>query len=71
MEIKLNAEEVSTLREVLKQLKIRKRTGELGIMHGIDRFVSSNAAFKKQHLELLDQTARKVGLVNGIDRTDK
>ena len=70
MEIKLNPEEVSVLKEVLKHMKIRKRTGELGIMHGSDRFVSTNNAFKKHHLAILDQTAKKIGLTNGVTRTD-
>jgi hypothetical protein len=70
MEIKLSKEEASILREVLAQMKIRNRTGELGILHGMDRFVSTNVIFKKQHLELFDSAAKKLGLVNGIKRTD-
>ena len=43
MEVKLNEEEAYLLKEVLSRLKVRKRTGELGIMHGADRFVSTGS----------------------------
>ncbi|MDN5204134.1 hypothetical protein QQ008_22265 [Fulvivirgaceae bacterium BMA10] len=71
MEVKLNNEEIEILREVLKQLRIRRRTGELGIIHGVDRFVSANIVFKKPHLELLDGIAQKIGVANGIGKTEK
>jgi hypothetical protein len=70
MEIKLSKEEASILREVLAHMKIRNRTGELGILHGMERFVSTNVTLKKQHLELLDSAAKRLGLSNGIKRTD-
>lgn len=69
MEAKLNNEEISVLKVVLKQLTIRSRTGELGIIHGMNRFVSTNQTFKKNELEHLDEIAKKIGLANGLGRT--
>ena len=71
MDIKLNDQEIAILRALLTELTIRKRTGELGIMHGMERFVSTNVTFKKLHLEILDQIVRKIGLTDGMNRTDK
>lgn len=64
----MNNEEISVLKAVLKQLTIRSRTGELGIIHGMDRFVSTHQTFKKNELEHLDQFAQKIGLANGLGR---
>ena len=71
METKLNDQEVGILREILKKLTIRKRTDELGIQHSMERFVTTSITFKKPDLETLDQVVRKIGLINGINRTDK
>lgn len=68
MEIKLNNEETSVLRVLLSQLTIKSRTGELGIIHGMDRFVSTNQVFKKKELEHLDQLAQKIGLNNDFGK---
>jgi hypothetical protein len=68
MEIKINNEEASLMRFVLDQLKVKQRTGEIGISHGLDRFVSTNHSFKKQELDKLDSIAKKFGLANGIKR---
>jgi hypothetical protein len=67
----VNSDEALILKEVLKQISIRKRTGELGVLHGTDRFASNHTVFRKQHLEVLDTIARKLGLNSGVNRTDK
>ena len=62
MEIKLTQEEVDTLKPIISKLCIRRRTGELGILHGLDRFVSLQIILKKLNIEVLENIAKKVGL---------
>lgn len=69
-DVKLSSEELQLLRMIISPLVIKSRTGELGISHGMDRFVSSQVILKKKDLELLDSLAKKVGLGNGIKRTN-
>ena len=71
MEIKLNDQEIEILRTLFKAQTIKKRTGELGIIHGMERFISTQVALKKPHLQTLDQIAQKIGLNGGINKTDK
>jgi hypothetical protein len=48
---------------------VRKRTGELGIVHGAGRFVSTQRVFRRADREALDAAARRLGLpgVGGYD----
>jgi hypothetical protein len=71
MEVKLNDQEIEILNSLLKQVIIRKGTGELGITHGLNRFVSTNVRYNKKHIATLDQIAKKIGLSSGVNRTDK
>jgi hypothetical protein len=41
---------------------IKSRTGEIGILHGADRFVSTNSILKKEEIEILDKVFNKAGL---------
>jgi hypothetical protein len=61
-ETKLTPEETVVLKAILAKLAIKSRTGEIGIMHGADRFVSSQLALKKPDRELLTSIAKKLGL---------
>jgi hypothetical protein len=61
-ETKLNAEEAQAVRAALSVMVIKNRTGELGIMHGLDRFVSTQRILKKPERDALHAAARKVGL---------
>jgi hypothetical protein len=61
-ETKLTADEAQVLRGVLSALVIRTRTGELGIVHGAERFVSTQRTLKKAERDALDAAARKLGL---------
>ena len=70
MEIKLNKAESEILKVMLSQIKIKKRTGKIGITHGMNRFVSTNVILKKDHVKTLDDLARKTGLNNGINKVD-
>lgn len=61
-EVKLTSDEIAVLRSVLSKFAIRGRTGELGVVHGLDRFVSANLILKKSDREALNTIASKVGL---------
>jgi len=65
-EVKLTAEEADVLRLVLASLAIKARTGEVGVLHGMDRFVSTQQILKKAERIALDAAARKVGLTAGM-----
>jgi hypothetical protein len=67
-EVRLTDEEAQVMRDVLRRLVIRTRTGEVGIVHGMERFVSSQAVLKRKELETLDSAARKLGLGGGVKR---
>ena len=69
MEAKLKDDEVQALKAVLGRIVIRSRTGEVGIMHGMERFVSTQLCMKKQQLDALDSAAKTLGL--SIPTTDK
>jgi hypothetical protein len=60
--VTLTEDEVSVLREVISRLVVRDRTGELGIPHGLGRFVSTHLRLKKTDRVSLDAAARKIGL---------
>lgn len=65
-ETKLSDEEIDVLRTVLRVIVVRQRTGELGIKHGMDRFVSTHCTLRKQQRQTLDSVARKIGISDGI-----
>ena len=67
-EARLTTDESQALRTVLTVLSLRSHTGEVGLMHGLDRFVSSQVILKKCDLDILDAAARKLGLGGGIKR---
>jgi len=62
MNLKLNTAEIETLQTLFNQIVIKRRTGEFGIMHGMDRFVSTNKTFRKQHIDTLDSIVSKLGM---------
>ena len=66
-ETKLTSIETEVVRQVLQALVIRDRTGEVGLAHGLDRFVRSSLILRRPEREALDQVATKVGLP-GIQR---
>ncbi len=65
-EIKLADEEIEVLRLALKVLAIKSRTGQLGIVHRVDRFVATQQILKKGQRDTLDAVAKKLGLARGI-----
>jgi hypothetical protein len=67
---KLSSEELQILRAALAPLVVKIRTGELGILHGMERFVSTKVILKKKDLDVLDSAAKKLGLGDGIKRVN-
>ena len=66
----LSSEELQILRAALAPLVVKIRTGELGILHGMERFVSTQVILKKKDLDVLDSAAKKLGLGDGIKRVN-
>jgi hypothetical protein len=64
--IKLSDDEVQALLIALATFAIRARTGELGIVHGANRFVSTDSCLRKSDKEALNSAALKMGLSKGI-----
>jgi hypothetical protein len=61
-EVMLTPDEAAILRAVLSQIVIRDRTGEVGILHGLERFVSTQLILNKQDRDILILAAKKLGL---------
>jgi hypothetical protein len=61
-DITLTSDEAKELRIALSTILVRERTGEIGITHGLERFVSTNITRRKPELAHLDAVARKIGL---------
>jgi hypothetical protein len=66
-EARLTADEAAALGAALHALAVRTRTSEVGLVHGLDRFVSGRVILKRREIDLLDAAARKLGL-SGIKR---
>jgi len=66
-ETKLTHDQAQAVRTVLSFLVVRDRTGELGLLHGADRFVSNQRIFKKPEREVLNSLAKKLGLLAGVN----
>jgi hypothetical protein len=64
-DVRLSPEEAAALRTVLQALVVKRRTGELGIVHGAGRFVSTQRIYRKPELEALQAAARKLGAALG------
>ncbi len=66
MEITLSSEEIEILKIALSKLVVKNRTGEIGILHGLDRFTSTHICLKKKERENLDALMKKVGIPKGL-----
>ena len=64
----LSTEESEIIKTLISSFTLRKRTGEIGIMHGLERFISTHKTFKKQKVDTLDAVFKKFGLTNGIEK---
>ena len=65
-ELKLTEDETQALKAILSCLAVRDRTGELGLLHGADRFVSSQRTFTKPERLVIQSLAKKAGLGSGL-----
>ncbi len=65
-ELRLTGDEANALRAILSTLVLRDRTGERGVLHGLDRFVSTNRTFSKPQREAIESAVRKLGLHSGL-----
>lgn len=70
METKLSDNEIDVLRKILTYIVLKSRTGEIGIMHGANRFVSTNNILKKEEIGSLERLLTKIGL-SGLRKMDK
>lgn len=66
MEMNLSSEEIEILKMALSKLIVKNRTGEIGILHGLDRFISTQICLKKKERENLDALMKKVGIPKGL-----
>jgi len=64
MDIKLTEDEIAAVRAVLSQVVMQERSGQIGIMHGANRFVTMNVSLKKHGQGVLAAAYKKLG-VNG------
>jgi hypothetical protein len=67
-EVRLTAEEAEVLREVLGTLAVRGRTGEVGVVHGADRFVSTQHVLRKPARSALDTALDPSDPMANVDR---
>jgi hypothetical protein len=66
----LTDEEVAVLREVLSRVVVQQRTGRIGVIHGMERFVSIDLLLKKPQRLVLESAARKLGVPSlAIDKS--
>ena len=56
------SEENEILKILLSQFVIKKRSGEIGIMHGADRFITTNLSIKKSEKVILNSAFKKLGI---------
>jgi hypothetical protein len=68
-DVRLTPEEAAALRTAVSALVVKRRTGELGIVHGAGRFASTQRIFRRAELEALHSAARKLGL-GGVGEHD-
>jgi hypothetical protein len=54
------------MRVLLSKVAVRSRTGEVGIIHGANRFVSTHLCLSKAERALLGSVAVKLGLQKGV-----
>jgi hypothetical protein len=62
----LRPEEVSALRVILQAIAVAQPSGEIGVVHGPDRFVTSRYGLDASSLKGIEQLARKLDVPGGI-----
>jgi hypothetical protein len=62
----LRPEEVAALRVVLQAITVERPSGEIGVVHGPGRFVTSRYGLSKAAVSSLEQLARKLDVPGGL-----
>lgn len=62
MNLHLNKEEAELLQTILSVFVIKDRTGEIGIVHGANRFISTHICLKKDQRNTIKSVYKKLGL---------
>jgi hypothetical protein len=65
-ELKLTDDETQALKAILSCLVLRDRTGELGLLHGADRFVSTHRTITKPERAVIQSVTKKLGMSSGL-----
>ena len=71
MEIKFTDAEIQMLKLILSKMAIQENTGAIGVIHGLDRFISLDISLKKKEKEQIDNIAHKLKLGDTIKRVKK
>ena len=58
----LTDSESAALARAVRHLVVRARTGEVGVLHGAERFVSTQDCFKKEDRKSLEAALVKLGV---------
>lgn len=67
----LRPEEVDALRVVLQAITVSQPSGEIGVVHGADRFVSSRFGLSVSGVDGLDRLAKKLDVPGGLRITQQ
>jgi len=68
MKMTLDNQEQELLAAVMQQFVIKTNTGQLGIVHGAERFISTSIVLKKPQLKVLDQIYAKLSTEDEVRR---
>lgn len=64
----LRPDEVTALRAVLAAIVVSEPSGEIGVIHGNGRFVTSRHGMSAESRKAIDGLARKLGQGSGVAR---
>lgn len=64
----LRPDEVAALRTLLAAIVVDEPSGQIGVVHGNGRFVTSRHGLSPESRKALDALARKVGHASGVGR---
>ena len=65
-EVRLTDEESAVLRVVLGAIAVKDRTGEIGVIHGLNRFVSAHRVLNKEQRRALASIIAKLSTTLNI-----
>jgi hypothetical protein len=71
MDKQLASDESDVLKTILSALIVNNRTGEVGFIHGFNRFVGTKVILKKAQIGTLNSARLKFGLSEMKEYRDK